>query len=183
MTYPLPPGPGDQEQPPPDPLYQPPVEAYQPPPHQPPPHQPPPSQVPPAPAYPPYPGQPYQTPYQAPQPYQAPGQAYAAPAYQYGYPDPYGYSYQPPRPTDGLAVASLVVSCVAMPAICFYGVPGLIGIVGAILGHVARRRISRTGANGAGMALAGIIVGWIAAAIGAVATAAIIVLIINSDSF
>jgi len=168
MTDPLPPGPGDQAQPPPDPLYQPPIEAYQ---------------VPPVPAFPPYPSQPQQTPYQAPQAYQPPDQAYAAPAYQYGYPDPYGYSYQPPRPTDGLAVASLVVSCVAMPAICFYGVPGLIGIVGAILGHVAKRRISRTGANGAGMALAGIIVGWIAGAIGAVATAVIIVLIINSDSF
>ena len=168
MTYP-PPGPGDQGQPPPDPLYQPPIEAYQPPPaFQPPPDYQalPPYQVPPVPAFPPYPGQPYQP-----------------PAYQYGYPDPYGYSYQPYRPTDGLAIASLVVSCVAMPAICMDGVPGLLGIVGAILGHVTRRRITRTGARGAGMALAGIIVGWIAAAIAAVMIVVFIVVIANSDDF
>jgi hypothetical protein len=180
MTYPPPPGPGDQGQPPPDPLYQPPIEAYQPPP---------PYVAPPPPAYPIYPGQPYQqgqasqAPGQPPiLPYQPPDQVYPTPAYQYGY-GPYGYSaYQPHRPADGLAVASLIVSCVAVPAMCLYGVPGLIGTVGAILGHVARRRITRTGAGGAGMALAGIIVGWTAAAIGAVLAVVFIVLIVNSEN-
>lgn len=33
--------------------------------------------------------------------------------------------------------------------------------VGAILGHVARRQIRETGEDGAGMALAAIIIGWV----------------------
>ncbi|GAA0735624.1 hypothetical protein GCM10010199_56160 [Dactylosporangium roseum] len=35
------------------------------------------------------------------------------------------------------------------------------GVVGVVLGHVARRRIRRTGQGGAGLALAGILVGWV----------------------
>lgn len=65
------------------------------------------------------------------------------------------------RRTNGLAVASLVVSVVGLVACC----GSVSGIVGAILGHVARRRIRRTGEAGAGMALAGILVGWIGLAI------------------
>ncbi|GAA2623185.1 hypothetical protein GCM10010399_63040 [Dactylosporangium fulvum] len=38
---------------------------------------------------------------------------------------------------------------------------GVSGVVGVVLGHVARRQIRRTGQGGAGMALAGILVGWI----------------------
>jgi hypothetical protein len=124
------------------------------------------------PAYPPYPGQPYQ-----PQ-----GHPYATPAYQYGYVDPFGHA--PHRPTDGLAIASMVVSCIAVPAaLCLYGFAGLIGIVGAILGHVSRRRIRTTGAGGDGMALAGVIVGWIAAGLGLLIGIALIVLITHGDDF
>jgi uncharacterized protein DUF4190 len=208
MTNPPPPGPEDHRNPTPDPLYQPPIEAYTPPPDRtyqlPPGHGSPyaapsptnpgegspyaapgtaypaqdaaysgPSYPPPAyPAYPPYPGQPYQP----------PGHPYATPAYQYGYADPYGYA--PPRPTDGLAIASMVVSCIAVPAaLCLYGFAGLIGIVGAILGHVSRRRIRTTGAGGGGMALAGVIVGWIAAGLGLLIGIALIVLITHGDDF
>jgi hypothetical protein len=67
-----------------------------------------------------------------------------------------GYPYAPPAPgTNGLAVASLVVS---LASILICGVPA---IVGAILGHVARRQIRERGESGAGMALAGIVIGWI----------------------
>ena len=38
--------------------------------------------------------------------------------------------------------------------------------LGAILGHVARRKIRNSGEGGDGMALAGIIVGWIVLALG-----------------
>ena len=158
MTYPTPPGAGDQR--PPDP----PIQAYQPPPD--PLYQPPGAQYPPA--YQPYP------------PYGA--SSYGPPSplpYQYGYADPYAYPQYPPapQPNDGMAVASLVVSCVAALGLCAYGIGGLLGVVGAILGHVARRRIRVAGAGGDGMALAGIIVGWIAAALGALAIAGIIVLL------
>jgi len=78
---------------------------------------------------------------------------YATPAYPGGGYAGYG---QPPmtRATNGLAIASLV--CALAGLSCGVSAP-----VGAILGHVARRRIRESGEAGAGMALAGIIVGWI----------------------
>jgi hypothetical protein len=60
-----------------------------------------------------------------------------------------------------MAIASLVcslaglVTCISAP-------------VGAILGHVARRQIRERGEGGDGMALAGIVVGWILTALGIV---------------
>jgi hypothetical protein len=99
-------------------------------------------------------------------------EGYAAPVYP-GY-----HPYPPPRPTNGMAIAAMVVSLVGVLGLCGYGLGGYIGIVGAILGHVSRRQIRDRGENGDGMALAGIIVGWIAAGIAVLATAAIIVIII-----
>ena len=132
------------------------------------------------PTYPPtqaYPYQPYQpgNTYQAANPYQQP--------YAYGYSDPYGQmGYPAPRSTEGLAIASLVVSCVGVLGLCAYGFGGLLGIVGAILGHVARGRIRRSGAEGDGMALAGIIVGWIAAAVGILIIVVMIVAVVFVSS-
>jgi hypothetical protein len=174
MTYPPPPGAGDHNSPPAP--ADPPIQAYQPPPD--------PLYQPPGATYPPA----YQPPY-APPPGSSYGppsnQAYRTPAYQYAYGDPYAYPPYPPagRPTDGMAIASLVVSCVAAIGLCGYGVGGLLGIVGAILGHVARRRIRVSGAGGEGMALAGIIVGWVAAALGVLAIVGIILLFTLTDSF
>jgi hypothetical protein len=59
-----------------------------------------------------------------------------------------------------LAIAALVVSCVGVLGLCPYGLGGWIGAIGAILGHVGRRQIRERGEAGAGMALAGIIIGW-----------------------
>ncbi|GAA3657906.1 hypothetical protein GCM10022237_17430 [Nocardioides ginsengisoli] len=73
---------------------------------------------------------------------------------------PYGYGYQSPT-TNGMAIASLVVSVLSIVGVCLCGVLGVAGAVGAILGHVARRQIKARGENGDGLALAGIIVGWI----------------------
>ena len=105
----------------------------------------------------------------------------AQPMYYYAPPVyPYGYLPQPQPPTDGLAIASLVVSCAAVLGLCAYGIGGVLGIVGAILGHVARRRIAINGSGGAGLALAGIIVGWIMAGIAAIAVTLIVILLVNS---
>jgi hypothetical protein len=70
---------------------------------------------------------------------------------------PYGspYAYPPARPTNGLAIGSLVTSIAA------FFVCGSIGIVGAIMGHMARRQLRERNEDGDGLALAGIIVGWI----------------------
>lgn len=84
-----------------------------------------------------------------------------------------GYTYQlganpygPATRTNGLAIASLVVSISAFPLLSCYGLGGLIGVVGAILGHVSRKQIRERSDSGGGLALAGIICGWIALALG-----------------
>ena len=66
----------------------------------------------------------------------------------------------PPPPvagpgTNGFAVASLVCS-IATTMIC-----GNSSILAIVLGHVARRQIKRTGEGGAGLALAGLIIGYL----------------------
>ena len=94
----------------------------------------------------------------------SPYQAYQTPVYQAPtYPASYPYMAPPVgRSTNGMAIAALVVSCVGVLGLCAYGLGGWIGAIGAILGHVARRQISERGQGGDGMALAGVIVGWIA---------------------
>jgi len=84
------------------------------------------------------------------------------PPYPYG-----GYpAWTPPAPqqTDGLAIASLIVSCSSF-------VVGLSAPVGLGLGIAALRRIRRTGAQGRGLAIAGIVIGGLmtAAAVAMVA--------------
>jgi hypothetical protein len=118
--------------------------------------------------------------------------AYGQPAYPGAGQAAYGaYGYGAPAPaqpsTNGMAIASMVVSIVGALGLCAYGLGGYVGIVGAILGHVARRQVRERGEAGAGMALAGIIVGWIATAIAVVATIALIALVVfavnNPDEF
>ena len=69
---------------------------------------------------------------------------------------PYPYGYQVGPPTNSKAIASLVTS-LAMLAFCFP-----LAVIGAILGHIARREIRERGEGGDGLALAGIIIGWLA---------------------
>ncbi|GAB2946707.1 hypothetical protein GCM10027280_39370 [Micromonospora polyrhachis] len=86
-------------------------------------------------------------------------------------------------PTNGMSIAALVVSIVGILGLCGYGLGGYIGIIGAILGHVSRRQIREKGESGDGMALAGIIVGWIATAIALIATLAIIGFIVWAANY
>jgi Domain of unknown function (DUF4190) len=75
----------------------------------------------------------------------------------YGQPGYGPYGAPPPsRPTNGMAVASLVLGIIGLVS-C-----GLTSIIGAILGHVAINRIKRTGEEGQGMAMAGLITSYIA---------------------
>jgi hypothetical protein len=70
-----------------------------------------------------------------------------------------------------MAVASMVVSIVGIAGLCAYGLGGFLGAVGAILGHVARRQVRERGEGGDGMALAGIIVGWISVGLAVITVA------------
>ncbi len=77
----------------------------------------------------------------------------------YGQPNPYatqGYSYAPqPGATSGLAIASLILGLAGF----FTG--GAAGIAAIITGFMARSRIRASGRSGGGMALAGIILGFV----------------------
>jgi uncharacterized protein DUF4190 len=100
-------------------------------------------------------------------------------AQQTAYPPQFGYrtpvaAPQPVSGTNGLAVASLVISLHSI------GLPG-VSIVGAILGHVARGQIRRTGDDGAGAALAGIVIGWSVTALYVVLLAAVILIVVLAN--
>ena len=94
--------------------------------------------------------------------------AYGQTAYgQPGYPQP-GYPQYPGYPvmavsqkTNGMSIASLVVSLSGVVFLFCYGGGAVLGLVGAILGHVARGQIRQRNEGGGGMALAGIIIGLI----------------------
>jgi Domain of unknown function (DUF4190) len=75
------------------------------------------------------------------------------PPYQGPYPP-----YPPAPPTNGLAIASLVCGVGAF-------IIGLSFIPAIICGHIARRQIRRTGEQGGGMALAGLILGYVGGAL------------------
>lgn len=64
-----------------------------------------------------------------------------------------------PRPrTNGKAVGAAVCGLLCLPAF------GLTGIPAVILGHSARTEIERTGERGDGLALTGLVLGWLSIA-------------------
>ncbi len=73
-------------------------------------------------------------------------------SYGHGYPPPYGYPV-PPRRTNGLAVASMVLGIIWL-----YWIGSVLALV---FGYVARSQIRERGETGDGMAIAGIVLGWI----------------------
>jgi hypothetical protein len=124
----------------------------------------------------------------------APAPAYPAPAYPVpaypGYPPYYdasgyaagygaaGQAYPLARRTNPMAIASMTTAIVGLPLLMCYGLGLPVSVVGAILGHIAKRQISARGEAGDGMALAGIVMGWIGAALGLLAIAGLVVLIV-----
>jgi hypothetical protein len=85
---------------------------------------------------------------------------YPPPQTQYGYPpqpyqqQPHGYGgYPPHRRTNGMAIASMVLGIVW---IWWIG-----SVLALVFGYIARSQIRERGESGAGMAIAGIVLGWI----------------------
>lgn len=77
------------------------------------------------------------------------------PGHTLGVQPQHSVQYMMPRRTNGLAVASLACG---IGQVFFWF---LAAIPAVVLGHMARSQIRRTGEDGAGMALAGLILGWI----------------------
>lgn len=74
------------------------------------------------------------------------------------YPVHYGQPMPPPvsRPTNGLAIASLCCGIAAWVLVPLIG-----GLAAVICGHMAMSQIKRSGEQGHGMAVAGLILGWV----------------------
>ncbi|MGB3444601.1 MAG: DUF4190 domain-containing protein [Actinophytocola sp.] len=89
-------------------------------------------------------------PYRGEQPYQQ----YPPPVYgQQPPPYPYPYPYPPARSTNGMAIAAMVLGIVWV-----YWIGSILAL---IFGYVALNEIRRTKQSGEGMAIAGIVLGWI----------------------
>ncbi len=106
------------------------------------------------------PGQPENPPYppqygQAPA-YPPPPQGYGQPPYPYPPQPGMPYPYYVPRPTSGMAIASLVCGI-----LWIYWIGSILAL---IFGYIARKQIRERGESGNGMAIAGIVLGWIGVA-------------------
>ncbi|NEB00003.1 DUF1707 and DUF4190 domain-containing protein [Streptomyces sp. SID13726] len=64
----------------------------------------------------------------------------------------------PPPRANGKAVGAAVCGLLCVPTIGFTGIPAV------ILGHAARAEIERTGEGGDGLALTGLVLGWLSVA-------------------
>lgn len=123
-----------------------------------------------------------------------PGPGYGAPpagGYPPGYPPPPGYpqgytpGYQPYHPyytgrpvgTNGKAIGALVAA-IGGPFFCF-----LPSIAGVILGIIAMRETRRSGQDGYGLALAGVIISSLAMVAAVVGVLFFVVLAANSASY
>ncbi len=88
----------------------------------------------------------------------------------------WAYPSGPPgwRPTNQLAIASLICACAQAFLWILTGIPAI------VLGHIARRQIRRTGENGDGLALAGLIIGYAGSILAVIAVIVLIGIIVSS---
>jgi hypothetical protein len=98
-----------------------------------------------------------------------------------GYPGYPGYSGYPGYPapvlqrrTNGLAIAAMTTAIVGIPLVSCYGFGLFVSLAGAIMGHLARKQVAERDEDGGGMALAGIITGWVGVGLSLVVVAGIV---------
>jgi hypothetical protein len=101
---------------------------------------------------------------QTPPPWgQPPGGGYPPPPAG-GYPPPPPYAAQAPAPIaprNGLGIAALILAIVGL-LFCWSVVGGVIvGIFAIVMGFIARGRVKRGEANNGGVALAGVVLGFL----------------------
>jgi Domain of unknown function (DUF4190)/Domain of unknown function (DUF1707) len=87
-----------------------------------------------------------------------------------GYPPVYPPAAAPAVRTNPLAIASLICGVAQMMFWPLATIPAV------VLGHVARHQIRRNGEQGAGLALAGLILGWIGIGFAVVIAIAVVLL-------
>lgn len=108
-----------------------------------------------------------------------PAPGYEVPGYQpliesrpaAAYPPPLGLQVVPAPPTNGLAVTSLVFGILGWILL-----PVLAPAMAVIFGHLARGQIRNTGEGGGGMAVAGLVLGYVNLALGLIAVLVLIVI-------
>ncbi|WP_194383187.1 DUF4190 domain-containing protein [Microbacterium luteum] len=84
-------------------------------------------------------------------------------------PPPYGAGGPAGARTNTLAIVSLIASISAFVILPFLG-----SLAGVITGHMSLSQISRTGEQGRGLALAGLIVGYVGLALAVIGVIAVI---------
>jgi len=96
---------------------------------------------------------------------------YPPPPQPYSYPPPppvpySGFTPPPTGPKNGLGVAALVIAIVALVSVwsVFGGV--ILGLVAVVIGFAARGRVKRGEAINGGVAIAGIVLGFLAIVVG-----------------
>lgn len=81
-----------------------------------------------------------------------------------GYPTGYPAGYPPPGHTNGMAVAALVSAVLFAP-------------LGIVFGHISLAQIRRSGEQGRGLAIAGLVIGYVMTALALLAVLALVVII------
>lgn len=84
-----------------------------------------------------------------------------------------GYPYSAPASTNAMALGSLIASIAGWTVVPFVG-----WIVGVVLGHIARSQLRQSNEQGAGLALAGLITGYVGLALTAVGVVFVIIVFV-----
>lgn len=86
----------------------------------------------------------------------------------------YGGGYPAPQRNNGMAIASLIVGILSIPACFGYGLGLVMGIVAIVLGVLARKKVKLGQAGQGGLALGGIITGIVGVVLGAIFLAMVV---------
>ena len=84
------------------------------------------------------------------------------------------YQMRSTVPVDGMGVASLVLGIISIPGVCLYGLGIVPGILAIVFGFIARARVQRGESGGPGVALAGLVLGFISSGLVVIVVVALV---------
>lgn len=90
-----------------------------------------------------------------------------------GYPPPLGLQVVGAAPTNGLAVASLILGLAGL-----FVLPVVAPLLAVIFGHISRGQIRNSGERGGGMAVAGLVLGYLCLAFAVIGFLIFIVIVV-----